>query len=206
MRKIGKLLMLAIGLMVLAGCAAGGFSQLFSENEKSAGIKGRLALFPIEGGRYGEEPVKLTAQILTREGSNSRLFTEVIAPDQVQARLNERGVGRIYDEYIGKLRVLSFSDPALCDRLASALEVEYFLFAEIKYWGYSRLPEDRSAAKVGFILIMVEARTGRILGRETSYDSREFRFIRPRLEGVAQDLLVRMTREMMQKLGRGSEA
>lgn len=186
--------MLIVLAVFFVGCGAGNFFRTSSDDAEPS--LGRVGLFPAEAGGNAEAGSVVDSTLVEFMTANK---LQVISPSALSAMLRSRDLQRPVDDYIRKLRILNFSDPELCKKIGSALEIDTFLLSKVEYWGYSKKEGDKDIAKIGIGIILVDAKTGRVLWRGVKYELREYLLLKPALADVARSLLKKMIDEMLTK-------
>ncbi len=184
-------LMIIFLAAVFAGCGAGSFFSASSEKGESS--PGKVAVFPaeaMENAAAGAAVENILVELMAAAKS------EVISPLILRPKLSGGDLQRLAGEYIRKLSILNFSDPELSKKIGETLEIDAFLLPKVEYWGYSKKEDGKDIAKIGIGLILIEAKTGRVLWRAIKYESREYLLLKPALADVARDLLKKMVNEM----------
>lgn len=176
----------------LVGCGAGSFFQTSPDGGERSWRK--VAVFPAEAGGNAEAGAAVEAALVELMTANK---LEVTMPPVLSAKLSARDLQRTVGDYTRKLYILNFSDPELSKQIGEALEIDAFVLPKVEYWGYSKKEGDKDIAKIGIGLILIEAKTGRVLWRGVKYETREYLLLKPPLAGVARDLLKKMVNEML---------
>jgi hypothetical protein len=119
-------------------------------------------------------------------------FDDVVGGDAIGRRMESDGTfGEVVTDYVAKLTGLSFSDPALSERLGELTDTDAFLFVQVDYWNYTTV-NDKKVAKVSLGIKMIEAKTGKILWTAGHHKISDYVIMKPDLPDVAKALIREM--------------
>ncbi|HVO67371.1 MAG TPA: hypothetical protein VMT12_12900 [Syntrophales bacterium] len=185
----------AVVLLVITffGCSGIRYSHVIPE-AKDYHPK-RVVVFPVDVGIYEEARGiidKVIAGVLIDKG----WFTKVIDADTISNLIqSNKEIRIVYLDYISKLKEVNFSDPELSKKIGEKLEVDAFLVANLDYWNYTKLDDDK-VAKVDVGIKMIDAASGKIIWKAGHQESETYMLIKPKLPDVAKGLVKKIIKEM----------
>lgn len=186
------LLILLFGL-ILFGCGGLRYSEVAPEAKNFH--PGRIGVFPVDVGIY-EDARGVIDRVVAEVLTDQAWFTDVIAAETIKKQaVPTEDIGKIYIDYISKLKTVNFSDPELSRKIGEFFKIDAFLVVDLTYWNYTTA-EDNKIAKVEAGIKMINANTGQILWKARHFEVEEYRFIKPRLSDVARNLMKKMISEM----------
>ena len=175
------------------GCSGPRYSQV-SPEAKDYHPK-RIGVFPVDVGTYVEAKGvidKTIAGVLVDKGWFSNVITGDTISNQIQA---DKEFKNVYLEYMSKLKEVNFSDPELSRKIGEKMGIDAFLLANLEYWNYTKVDDDK-VAKVDLRIKMVDAASGKILWRAGHQEVETYMLIKPKLPDVAKALVNKMIKEM----------
>ncbi len=186
------LLILLFGL-VLFGCGGLRYSEVAPEAKDFH--PGRIGVFPVDVETY-EDARGVIDRVVAEVLTDKAWFTDVIAAETIKKQaVPTEDIGKIYIDYISKLKTVNFSDPELSRKIGEYFKIDAFLVVDLTYWNYTTA-EDNKIAKVEAGIKMINANTGQILWKARHFEVEEYRFIKPQLSDVARNLMKKMISEM----------
>ena len=193
MKRTCILSIVVLLVVTFFGCGGLRYSQVIPE-AKDYHPK-RVGVFPVDVGIYEEAGGiidKVIAGVLVDKG----WFTKVIAADTISKQIQaNKEVRKVYLDYISKLKEVSFSDPELSRKIGEKMEVDAFLVANLEYWNYTKVDDDK-VAKVDIGIKMIDAASGKILWKAGHQEVETYMLIKPKLPDVAKGLVKKIIREM----------
>jgi hypothetical protein len=192
-RKTWKYGAAVLSLLMILGCGGLRYSQVAPEAKdfrpKTIGV------LPADLGTY-EEARGVVDEVITGDLVRRKWFQDVVAADTIsrQLRANEE-FRKTVAEYLGKLKMVNFSDPGLSQKIGGIARVDAFLVVNVDYWQYTMENQER-LAKVGMGIKMIDAGTGIVMWRASHHESEKYRWVKPELADVAKKLAARMMDEM----------
>jgi hypothetical protein len=192
-RKIGGYGIAVLCLLMILGCGGLRYSQVAPEakdfHPKAVGV------LPADLGTY-EEARGVIDDIIAGELLRRKWFQDVVAADTISRQLQSNEEFRkTVTEYLGKLKMVNFSDPELSRKIGRIARVDAFLVVNVDYWQYTMENKER-LAKVGMGIKMIDADTGVVMWRASHHENETYRWVKPELAGVAKKLTARMVDEM----------
>lgn len=193
MNRTCILSVLVLLIITFIGCGELRYSQVIPE-AKDYHPK-RVGVFPVDVGTY-EEARGVIDEIIANVLVDKGWFANVVAADTInnQIQTNEE-LRKAYLDYISKLKAVNFSDPGLIKKIGEITGVDSFLVANIDYWNYTKVDDDK-VAKVDIGIKMIDAASGKILWKAGHQEIENYMLIKPKLPNVAKDLVRKMIREM----------
>lgn len=186
-----KLLFILCIMLIVSGCGGLNYSQTFQQGYKAKTI----AVFPVESGIYKESDGvadKAIAEVLADKGR----FEKIVTAQEFKSRLGSQPeFKKVYDEYISKLKLLNYSDPALSSRIGRMCGAECFLLPTVEQWNYF-VENDKKLARVGLSFRLIDAGTGKDVWKSAHTDTDSYMLLKPELSGVSRKLAARMLAEM----------
>jgi hypothetical protein len=194
MRKNIRSACLAI-LLTLAFCGCG--RLLFSQTAPEARDfhPQRIGILPVDVGPY-EEAGGVVDDIIAGELAQRKWFQSIVAGDAVRRRIeNSDETKKAVNDYLAKLKALSYSDPELSGRVGALMQTDALLIARVDYWQYTTDNKDKFA-KVGMGIDLVDAKSGKIVWKASHHLMEDYWVMKPELPGVAKKLAAMMIGEM----------
>jgi hypothetical protein len=194
MRKNIRSACLAI-LLTLAFCGCG--RLLFSQTAPEARDfhPQRIGILPVDVGPY-EEAGGVVDDIIAGELAQRKWFQSIVAGDAVRRRIeNSDETKKAVNDYLAKLKALSYSDPELSGRVGALMQTDALLIARVDYWQYTTDNKDKFA-KVGMGIDLVDAKSGKIVWKASHHLMEDYWVMKPELPGVAKKLVAMMIGEM----------
>jgi hypothetical protein len=194
MRKNIRSASLAI-LLTLAFCGCG--RLLFSQTAPEARDfhPQRIGILPVDVGPY-EEAGGVVDDIIAGELAQRKWFQSIVAGDAVRRRIeNSDETKKAVNDYLAKLKALSYSDPELSGRVGALMQTDALLIARVDYWQYTTDNKDKFA-KVGMGIDLVDAKSGKIVWKASHHLMEDYWVMKPELPGVAKKLAAMMIGEM----------
>ncbi len=174
---------LAVALMVSAGC--GELQYVKTTPEAKNFHPKSIAVLPVDVG-INHEARGVIDQIIADDLTKRRWFQKVIPSAAVQDALSGNAeLGKAVNDYLLKLKTLSFSDPDLSKRMGSAFQVDALLVSRLDYWEYTTLGEDK-VARIGVVMTLVEAGTGTVVWSARHEIKEKYKWWKPELVKVAE--------------------
>ncbi len=192
-KKTFHLLLGMLLLFALVGCGGIRYSHVAPE-AKDFHPK-RIGVLPANVGTY-EEARGVADQIIAGVLVDTKWFTSVVAAAEMNSRikLNEANQ-KVFDDYISKLKAVSFSDPDLSRKLGEMTKVDAFLLVDVDYWNYTKEKGD-NVAKVAMGIKMIDATSGKIMWNARHQEVDDYVLLKPALPDVAKSLVKKMIKEM----------
>ena len=179
--------------LIFSGCSGIRYSEI--SPEAADFHPKRIGVFPVDVGTYEDARGvidKIVADVLV----DTQWFTGVVAADMVNQQIRSNDdIGRIYLDYLSKLKALSYSDPELSRKIGNDFDIDSFLVIDIIYWNYTKAGDDK-VARVEAGIKMINASTGTIIWRAHHHVVESYRVIAPELPNIAKKLMRDMIREM----------
>jgi len=194
MRKNIRSACLAI-LLTLAFCGCG--RLLFSQTAPEARDfhPQRIVILPVDVGPY-EEAGGVVDDIIAGELAQRKWFQSIVAGDAVRRQIeNSDETKKAVNDYLAKLKALSYSDPELSGRVGALMQTDALLIARVDYWQYTTDNKDKFA-KVGMGIDLVDAKSGKIVWKASHHLMEDYWVMKPELPGVAKKLAAMMIGEM----------
>jgi hypothetical protein len=193
MKRTCILSLVVLLIITFFGCGGLRYSQVTPE-AKDYHPK-RVGVFPVDVGTY-EEARGVIDEIIASVLVDKGWFANVVSADTISNRIqtNEE-LRKVYLDYISKLKSVNFSDPELIKKIGEITGVDAFLVANIDYWNYTKV-NDNEVAKVDIGIKMIDAASGKILWKAGHQEVESYMLFKPKLPGVAKDLVRRMIKEM----------
>ncbi len=193
MKRTCILSLVVLLIITFFGCGGLRYSQVTPE-AKDYHPK-RVGVFPVDVGTY-EEARGVIDEIIASVLVDKVWFANVVSADTISNRIqtNEE-LRKVYLDYISKLKSVNFSDPELIKKIGEITGVDAFLVANIDYWNYTKV-NDNEVAKVDIGIKMIDAASGKILWKAGHQEVESYMLFKPKLPGVAKDLVRRMIKEM----------
>lgn len=179
--------------IMILGCGGLRYSQLAPE---AADFRPKIiGVLPVDVGTY-EEARGIVDDIIAGELVGRKWFQNVIPAESMRRRLLTGEEARsVAQEYVAKLKTVSFSDPELSRKLGELLQVEAFLIVNVDYWQYTVENKERRA-KVGMSIKMIDSQSGVIMWRASHHEIETYKWVKPELSKVAKKLVSMMVDEM----------
>lgn len=180
-------------IIALTGCGGLRYSEVSPD---AANCHPRqIAILPADTTTFPE--AKGSVDRLFAEAMNDRKwFSMVVGGEQIASLMEkDRDLHLTISEYLTKRARISFSDPALSDRIGKLTGAGAFLIVRVDSWNYA-LADDKKVAKVGLTVAMVQAATGKIVWNASHSRISEYLIIKPDLADMARGLIREMTDHM----------
>ncbi|HYA14571.1 MAG TPA: hypothetical protein VEF33_09565 [Syntrophales bacterium] len=191
--KVLTLPLLVLLFLLVFGCGGLRYSQV--EPEAKNYHPKRVGLFPVDVGTYEEARGvidKVIAGVLVDRG----WFAKVIDADMISCQIqSNKEIRTVCLDYFSKLKEVNFSDPELSKKIGEKLEVDAFLVANLDYWNYTKLDDDK-VAKVDIGIKMIDAASGKIIWKAGHQEVETYMLIKPKLPDVAKGLVKKIIKEM----------
>jgi hypothetical protein len=180
-------------VLVLSTIACGGlhFNQLAPEAIDFH--PQRIALFPIEVWNHKESDSRaIVEQIVAGSLVEKRLFVNVTDVEDLQKQvLANEELRKAKDEYLSKLRQLTFCDSDLSRKIGELTQVDAFLLLSVDEWKYT-VQGDKKMAQVGLTMEMYDVTTGKLMWKASHAITKDYMLIKPELTEVARDVVNKM--------------
>ncbi len=182
-------------LLVITFFGCGGLRYSYITPEAKEYHPKRVGVLPVDVGTY-EEARGVIDEIVAGVLVDKGWFTSVVTADTItnQIQTNEE-FRKVYLDYMSKLKAVNFSDPGLSRKIGEITKVDAFLIANLDYWNYTKVNDDK-VAKVDMGIKMIDASSGIILWKAAHQEIESYMLIKPRLPDVAKGLVKRIIREM----------
>jgi len=192
MRKLWVLLFVAIAAIALSGCGGLRYSETSPEakdfHPKTIGI------LPVDVG-YNSEARGVIDKIVADALLKKKWFDSVVTADAVSQRMaTDEDLRKNVDNYLSKLKTVSFSDPQLSQKIAEVFQVEAVLIVRVDYWVYTKEKDDK-VAKAGLDMKLVDTRSGNIEWKAGHHEARSYTLFKPTIDSVARDVVYKMLGE-----------
>jgi hypothetical protein len=155
----------------------------------------KVAVFPVEMLNHEETKGSrgVVEQIVAGLLVEKRWFANIMETESLNGQLpvNEE-LNKAMTEYLSKLGTVNFSDPDLSKKIGELAKVDAFLLVSVDGWDYA-VEKDEKVAKVGLIMKLYEASTGKLMWKAGHAITESYIFFKPELPKVASDV----TREMI---------
>lgn len=189
MTKTWEATVLAFLLLSIPGCSGLRYSEISPEAKDFH--PRRIAVLPAEATTFPEAKGvidRLFAEVLNERG----WFATVVGGETFGSRLeNDAELRQTVAEYLAKLDKVSFSDPALSEKIGVLIDAEALLLVRVDYWNYTT-ENDKKVGKVSLGITMIEAKTGNAVWRALHHRISDYMIIKPDLPNVARDLIREM--------------
>ena len=189
MTKTWEATVLAVLLLSIPSCGGLRYSQVSPEAKDFH--PRRIAVLPAEATTFPEAKGaidRLFAEILNERG----WFSSVVGGETFRRRLEtDAELRQVAAEYLGRLDKISFSDPALSDRIGVLTDAEALMLVRVDYWNYAT-EKDQKVGKVSLSITMIEAKTGKTVWTAVHHRISDYVIIKPDLPDVARDLIREM--------------
>lgn len=189
MTKKWEAAVLAFLLLSIPGCGGLRYSQVSPEAKDFHPRK--IAVLPAEATTFPEAKEatdRLFAEVLNERG----WFTSVVGGEAFGRRLEtDAELRQATAEYLAKLNKVSFSDPALSERIGVRIDAEALLLVRVDYWSHTT-EKDKKVGKVSLSIVMIEAKTGKTVWTAQHHRISDYMIIKPALPDLARDLIREM--------------
>jgi len=108
---------------------------------------------------------------------------------------NNDNLKHIATGYLEKLKKVNFSDPDMSRYIGEICNVDSLLVVDVDFWNYTT-QGDNKLAKVGFSMNLIEAQTGRVMWKAKHYDTKSYKWIKPDLADLAEEVAEEMVSHM----------
>ena len=192
-RRVFIVSLVILLFVTLFGCGGLRYSQVAPEaknfHPKAVGV------LPVDVGTY-EEARGVIDQVIAGVLVDTQWFTDVVAADTISNQLqSNEELRKVYLDYISKLKAVNFSDPEMSKKIGEISKVDAFLVINVDYWNYTK-ENEKKVAKVGIGIKMIDASSGKIIWKAGHHEAEDYMLIKPKLPGVAKDLVKKMIKEM----------
>ncbi|MBI4633340.1 MAG: hypothetical protein HY742_05570 [Deltaproteobacteria bacterium] len=192
-KKSWLLQILALLALALSGC--GELRNSYLAPEAKTFHPKTIAILPVEVGVYGEAGGVID-QIIAGVLSDKKWFSAVIGSDVINQKAGSNEAFRkAVNDYLAKLKTLSFSDPDLSGSIGQTAAAEALLVANVDFWTYT-VEKDKKLVRIGLGMKMADAATGKIMWKASHVLTEEYSFFRPELPDVARGLVKKMIEYM----------
>ena len=193
MKLLRRTLSFALLFAMISACGGLRFSQVAPGIEDFHPEK--ICVFPVYTGAYTEEAE--TADNLIADAVRERgCFSGVISPvDVTKLMKNNDNLKHIATGYLEKLKKVNFSDPDMSRYIGEICNVDSLLVVDVDFWNYTT-QGDNKLAKVGFSMNLIEAQTGRVMWKAKHYDTKSYKWIKPDLADLAEEVAEEMVSHM----------
>jgi hypothetical protein len=190
MTKMGETLVLALLLLSISGCGGGlRYSQVAPEAKDFH--PRRIVVLPSDATNFPEAKGaidRLFAEALRERG----WFTTVVGGVETGSRLKtDAELRQATEDYLAKRDKVSYSDPALSEKIGVLTDTEALLLVRVDYWNYTT-ENDNKMGKVSLSIEMIETRTGKTVWTAVHNRTSEYKIIKPDLPDVARGLIREM--------------
>jgi len=187
------MLLFALLFAMISACGGLRFSQV------APGIGNfhpeKICLFPVNAGAYtgvGNIANNLIADAVCEQGC----FSSVISPwSMTKLMQNNDNLKHTVTGYLAKLKNVNFSDPDMSRYIGKTCDIDAFLVVDVDFWNYTTQGDDK-LAKVGFSMDLIEAQTGEIMWKAKHYDTESYRWFKPDLTDLAEEVAEEMISHM----------
>jgi hypothetical protein len=134
-------------ILILATVACGGLRFSQSDPETKNFHPRRIAVFSMEVWNHKEiDSRSVVEQIVAGTLVEKKLFDNVMDVESLQKQvLVSEELRTAKDEYLSKLRMLTFSDPDLSKKIGELAKIDAFLLIYVDEWKYTVNGDDKKA-------------------------------------------------------------
>lgn len=154
-----------------------------------------VGVLAVDAGGYDEARGAVEGLVVAAL-TNKGWFEAVRTPAVLKARLQgDQGLQQAVNDYLAKLKTVSYSDPALSGKIGAALNMEAFLIVTVDSWSYA-VENNEKKARAGLSMRLIDAQTGRTAWRAGHDIMKEYAFLKPELKDLARSVVETMIGRM----------
>jgi len=192
-KLLRRTLLLALLFALISSCGGLRFSRV------APGIGDfhpeKICVFPVDTDAYTEVG-KMADNLIANAVSERGCFSDVISPGNITKLMeNNDNLKHTVDDYLAKLKKVNFSDPDMSRYIGKTCNVDAFLVVDVDFWNYTTQGDDK-LAKAGFSMDLIEAQTGKIMWRAKHHDIKSYKWFKPDLADLAEDVAEEMISHM----------
>lgn len=180
-------------LMGLFGCAGLNYSQI-SPDAGDFHPK-TIAILPATVGGY-EAARDVVDTVVSDNLAKSGWYDKVADTAAIKTQItNSAELAKDIEGYMHKLNTIGISDPSLSSKIRNALQADALVLTYVTSWGYGRM-EGNKIARIGLGIRLVDASKGTIIWKANHELIKDYWFVKPDLNKVANELMGIFLKEM----------
>jgi len=190
-KKLFVKYILIVFVLLTVACEGLHFNQLASEAKNFR--PRRIAVFPIEVWNHKEVDSRVVVeQIVAGSLVEKKFFTDVTDVENLKKQIKEsEELRKVKDEYLDKLKMLTFSDPDLSKKMGELAKIDAFILLSVDEWKYTAVGDEKKA-QVAMTMEMYDVSTGKLMWKANHAITSDYVLIKPELPKIARDVVFMM--------------